>query len=113
MKEADVILAAFPQADGKIKKRPAILLREMPPFNDCLVCGVSSQLHQYVENFDELVLLSDIDFKESGLLSSSVIRLSFLAVLPRKRLAGSIGTLSRTRYVRLLTRLSDFLVARF
>ena len=41
MKEGDVILTPVPQADGKLKERPAIFLREMPPYRDLLVCGVS------------------------------------------------------------------------
>ena len=32
MKEGDIILTPMPQADGKVKNRPAIYLREMPPF---------------------------------------------------------------------------------
>lgn len=31
MKEGDVVLTPIPQADGMIKNRPAIVLREMPP----------------------------------------------------------------------------------
>jgi mRNA interferase MazF len=42
MKEGNVILASLPQADGQIKKRPALFLREMPPFKDALVCGISA-----------------------------------------------------------------------
>jgi len=34
MKEGDVILTPVPQANGIIKNRPAIILREMPPFNN-------------------------------------------------------------------------------
>ena len=44
MKEGDVVLTPIPQADGMIKNRPAIILREMPPYKDFLVCGVSTQL---------------------------------------------------------------------
>lgn len=44
MKEGDVVLTPLPQADGMIKNRPAIILREMPPYRDFLVCGVSTQL---------------------------------------------------------------------
>lgn len=51
MKEGDVILTPVPQANGIIKNRPAIILREMPPFNDLLVCGVSTQLHQRSHGF--------------------------------------------------------------
>lgn len=49
MKEGNVVLTPVPQADGNIKNRPAILLREFPPYKDFLVCGVSTQLHQAVK----------------------------------------------------------------
>jgi len=44
MKEGDIILTPMPQADGQVKNRPAIYLREMPHFRDALVCGVSTQI---------------------------------------------------------------------
>lgn len=31
MKEGDVVLTPLSQADGSIKNRPALLLRELPP----------------------------------------------------------------------------------
>ncbi len=34
MTEADIILTPLPQADGVVKNRPALLLRELPPFGD-------------------------------------------------------------------------------
>jgi mRNA interferase MazF len=40
MKEGDVVLTPLVQANGAIKNRPAVVLREMPPFSDLLVCGV-------------------------------------------------------------------------
>jgi len=45
----------LPQADGKIKIRPALILRIMPNYNDLLVCGISKQLHQCVKEFDEII----------------------------------------------------------
>ena len=39
MKEGDVVLTPLPRADGQIKNRPAIILREMPPHGDFLVCA--------------------------------------------------------------------------
>ena len=41
MNEGDVVLTPLPQANGLVKLRPAILLRQMPSFGDWLVCGVS------------------------------------------------------------------------
>ncbi len=110
MKEGDVILTPVPQADGTTKNRPAIFLRELPPYGDLLVCGVSTQLHQKVEGFDDILSTSDVDFAASGLKSASLIRLSFLAVLPNNRIPGSIGVISRERHRRLLKTLSDYLV---
>ena len=110
MKEGDVVLTPVPQADGKIKNRPAIILREVPPYRDFLVCGVSTQLHQQVKDFDEIISPSDADFPSSGLKSESLIRLGFLAVLPRGSIAGSIGSISSERHKRLLKTLSDYLL---
>lgn len=112
MKEGDIILTPLPQADGKEKPRPVLLLRKMPPFGDFLVCGISSQLHQGVPKFDEWIEAADDDFVESGLLASSVIRLGFLAVLPKTRVIGTIGHLSPDRHQVLLHRLSHYLVSK-
>lgn len=53
MTEGDVALAALPQADGKTKLRPVIVLRAMPPYGDLLVCGVSTQARHAVSGFDD------------------------------------------------------------
>jgi mRNA interferase MazF len=110
MKEADVVLTPIPQADGAIKNRPAIILREMPPYKDFLVCGISTQLDKEVRGFDDTVSSLDPDFSLSGLKSASLIRLGFLAVLPSSRIIGSIGSISSPRHKKLLRTLSDYLV---
>ena len=110
MKQGDVILTPVPQVDGKLKSRPAVILREMPSYGDLFVCGISTQLHQYVKGFDEMISPDDEDFKASGLLSKSLIRLGFLAVLPRSRILGSIGAISSRRHKHLLKTLSEYLL---
>jgi mRNA interferase MazF len=110
MKEADVVLTPIPQADGVIKNRPAIILREMPPYRDFLVCGVSTQLDKEVKGFDEVISDTDDDFQSSGLRASSLVRLGFLAVLPSRRIIGAIGSISSTRHGKLLKTLSDYLI---
>ncbi|MEX0703707.1 MAG: type II toxin-antitoxin system PemK/MazF family toxin [Planctomycetales bacterium] len=109
MNEGDVFLTSLVQADGKVKDRPAVLLRQMPPFGDWLICGVSTQLHLAVPDFDELIDRRDDDFAGSGLKAPSVIRLGFLAVFPAARFIGVIGTIAPERHSRLLERLSDHL----
>ncbi len=110
MQEGDVILTPLPQADGRIKNRPALVLRQMPPFGDFLVCGISTQLHQRVASFDEIIASEDADFASSGLLQESLIRLGFLAVLSSGQIAGSIGKISPERHRRLLQILSNYLI---
>jgi mRNA interferase MazF len=88
MKEGDVVLTPVPQADGSTKNRPAILLPEFPPYKDFLVCAVSTQLHQEVKAFDEIISTSDPDFASRGLKSESLIRLGFLAMLPQVKNRG-------------------------
>ena len=110
MKEGDVVIIPLPQADGKIKDRPAIILREMPPFSDVLICGVSTQLRQAVKDFDEIISRSDADFGQSGLREESLIRVGFLVVVPRSKIVGSVGSISPERHKRLLKRLSEYLV---
>jgi mRNA interferase MazF len=94
----------------RFKNRPAIYSREMPPFRDALVCGVSTQIRQLAPDFDELITSQDSDFTSSGLISDSLIRLGFLAALPRRTIIGSIGSISPERHKRLLHRLSEYLI---
>jgi len=110
MTEGDVVLTPVPQADGTIKNRPAVFLREMPPFKDLLVCGISTQLRQEVKGFDELISPSDADFTSSGLVRDSLIRIGYLAVVPRSQILGTIGSISTERHRRLLKNLSAYLV---
>ena len=111
MKEGDVVLTALPQADGKIKLRPVLLLRQLPPpYNDFLVCGISTQLHQMIKDFDELISTRDDDFKISGLIQESIFRLNFLAFVSLNLIAGTIGRISKKRHQKILQRLSDYLL---
>jgi len=110
MKEGSIILTPVPQADGKLKLRPALVLRIMPAYNDLLVCGISTQIHHFILGFDEIVKTTDNDFKKSCLIQASLIRLSFLAIIQEKNITGSIGNISNERHKRLLKNLSTFLM---
>jgi mRNA interferase MazF len=75
MKEGDVVLTPLPQADGKIKNRPAVVLRVMPQYGDLLVCGVSTQVHQEVVGFDETIRPSDLAIlTSSGAVAGGNVR---------------------------------------
>ena len=112
MNERDVILTPLPQIDNATKNRPVLILRELPPFGDFLVCGISTQINHAVPGFDEIITHSDPDFPASNLLAESVIRLGFLAVIPWKKILGSIGKIDSSRHARLLTNLSNHLMSK-
>ena len=109
MTEGDIVLVPLPQADGQLKARPGLVLRNLPPFNDLLVCGISTQLHQEAKGFDDIIATDDADFADSGLRATSLIRLGFLGVVPTQVIMGSIGTVDPNRHQKLLQRLADYL----
>jgi len=109
MKEGAVALARIQQADGQFKLRPVLVLRQMPPHGDWLVCGISSQLQQEVVGFDHVLAVSDPEFAASGLKASSVIRLGFLATLPNSAFAGRLGAITPRLILLLRHRLATHL----
>lgn len=111
MRPGDVLLTNLPQADGLAKDRPVLCLCSVPPFQDFLVCGITTQLTNRVEDLDDIIASNDEDFRTTGLKAASLIRTAFLALLPQSRFKGRIGFVSRERHRRLLTSLAKFLTA--
>lgn len=105
-----VSLVRFPQSDltsGKL--RPVVLLARLPgPYNDWLVCALSSQVQGRTPDWDEIIEAQDADFAGSGLKVPSLIRLSKLAALESSILEGVLGRISEARLKRLLERLGRF-----
>ncbi|MBA2561609.1 MAG: type II toxin-antitoxin system PemK/MazF family toxin [Chitinophagaceae bacterium] len=110
MREGEIILAHLPQSDGNIKLRPVSLLKQLPGYNDFLVCDISTQLHQFIKDFDELIDEKNNYFVQTGLSKSSIIRLSFLAIIPQNKIAGSIGKTETKLHKNLLERLAKYLM---
>lgn len=111
MREGDVVIAQVEQADQQRKNRPAVVLRRLPFQDDLLVCGISTRLHLRIPGFDEMISPADADFRTSGLLTASVVRLGFLTVLTSRSILGSIGAIGPERHRRLLRNLSGHLIA--
>ncbi len=88
-----VILARVQQSDGQLKRRPAVILALLPPYNDFLICGISSKIHQEVVGFDDVILHDDPDFVQSGLKVDSLVRLGLLATIPPTAVLGTLGSL--------------------
>jgi len=111
MEQGNIILTPLPQSDGQMKFRPALILKKMPQYNDYLVCGISSNLNQFIENFDTKICADNPDFKQSGLIKDSVIRLAYLAVLPQKNIVGSIGRISDSLLKTLQKNLANYITS--
>ena len=111
MSPGDVVLISLRQLGSTtLKLRPALLLADLPgPYQNRLVCGISTQLHLLQANWDELLQTADADFPTSGLHRSSAIRLSFLYAADTSELVGIIGKIDSSRLERLRRRLSDHL----
>ena len=109
MKEGSVIIAAFTQKDRQLKPRPAVLLKKVPPYNDYLICAVSSQLYSYVDGLDIVIDTHHSDFRISGLKTPSVIRAAMIMTIPSNNIQGSIGELSDNTYQQLFNQLCDFI----
>jgi mRNA interferase MazF len=109
MKAGDIVLIDLLQSDGSSKLRPALILKQLPRFHDYLVCGISTQLHQNIQNFDEILKEDDPYFDETGLRKTSLVRLFFLAVVPDDRIAGAIGKVPTSLLKDLCNRLASFI----
>ena len=106
-----IVTFHFPQTDlaaGKV--RPALLLAQAPgPFDDWLVCMISTELRHAVPGFDELVRQTDPDFAPSGLRHPSLIRLARLSVVSGQMLIGSLGAIAPERLNRIRQKLTGWI----
>lgn len=81
MKEGDIVLIDLPQSGGGSKLRPALILKQLPKYNDFLVCGISTHTNRYIKDIDEILNQEGVDFKQTGLHKTSLVRILFLAVV--------------------------------
>ena len=111
MNPGDVVLIPLPQlGGGSSKLRPALVVVLLPgPYQNVLLCGISTQLHLLLPNWDDLIQTTDSDFAASGLHQESVIRLSYLYAADASEITGVIGSVDPIRLARVRTRLADHL----
>lgn len=105
MNEGNIGLADLVQSDGSRKRRPVLLLRQMPGYGDYLVCAISTQLWQQQTGFDEVLQPTTAN----ALKKPSVIRLSNLVAIPATDILRVIGYIPPGLHTDLLRRLADYL----
>lgn len=108
-----IVLFKFPQTDLTIGKlRPALLIKPLSNgYDDWLACMISTKTGQEVTGLDEIISPNDRDFKQTGLKSESVIRVSRLAVVSEKILLGKTGEISAERLERIKRNLANWILS--
>ena len=109
MKAGDVVRWTFLQGDGQRKLRPAVILSAIPPFNDWLICAVSTQLQREVKELDVVIDTQHQDFNRAGLRMPSLVRVAQLTTLPDKVVQGTIGEVSPATLALIKERLRKWL----
>ncbi|MCX6353103.1 MAG: type II toxin-antitoxin system PemK/MazF family toxin [Bacteroidetes bacterium] len=109
MEEGFIILTIFPQ-DKEKKLRPALVLRQFPKYGDVLVCGITSQLHQFIPDFDILLDTAHTDYKLSGLKAPGICRLNMLTMISTQQINGKLGYVAPKTLNTLLKNLADYLL---
>jgi len=81
MKQGDVILTPVPQADGNLKNRPAIFLREMPPYRDLLEISTFAKASQRLSHSINLEPQINADENRSICLHPRYLWLNILSLI--------------------------------
>lgn len=109
MKAGDICKVALIQPDGSRKDRPALLIKEVPPFGDWIVAAITSQQRNPINGVDILIEDSHYAFNVTGLRKSSLLRLGFLNTLNKALVIGKIGELPTGMMSEVRGRLVAFL----
>lgn len=111
MKSGDIVLIRFPQADLQAGKlRPALVVAIAPGrHQDLLVAMITSRTYQSVPDFDEVIGVSDVDFEDSGLKTTSTVRLACLVSVAPTAINARLGNIAPERLQRIQDRLVEWL----
>lgn len=100
--KGDIVLVPFPFTDlSQTKLRPAVVLWVEPQGQDITLCFISSQNLERI-TLDELLLeTSDPEFTQTGLKTTSKIKVTKIVTLERQLLQRRLGSLGTQQIQRL------------
>ena len=110
MKPGLLVRWVFPQADGRIKQRPAVLLLRFDARGDWLVVAVSGKVANYDHALHELIDLDHVDFRTLGLPFAALLRADMVETIPNGAIKDVLGEVSFTTVSRLRRRLASRLM---
>ena len=99
MKRGTIVLTRFPFTDlSSNKRRPAIIVSpDRKSSVDVIVAFITSVVPDKFSDTDLLIDAKHPDYKKSGLLKNSIIKLDKLATLNQNIFSGELGSVSDTR----------------
>lgn len=101
-KFGDIVLIHFPFSDSsETKKRPALIIKDTKD-GDVIVSRIKSQLKDTTEDIEI------VNWKESGLLIISTIRIHKIATINKKLIERKLGSLSKLDCDKVLGEIKRF-----
>ncbi|MCD6012011.1 MAG: hypothetical protein K0Q79_1873 [Flavipsychrobacter sp.] len=96
MRRGTIVLTKFPFTDlSSVKRRPGIVVSQsVSGENDVIIAFISSVIPVNSEGTDYIIASTHIDFLETGLKKSSIIKLNKIATINSSLISGEIGSAS-------------------
>ena len=92
--KGDMVLVKFPFTDlSQTKLRPALILVANLAIDEITLCFISSQQVDRLNAVEFALFVSDTDFPQTGLRTSSKVRVTRIKTLSRPLIVKRLGTL--------------------
>ena len=113
MRPGDIVLMRFPHEDLSVGKlRPSLVIAIDPGYKkDILLAMLTSRLYQARSGFDEVINEDDLDYSQTGLKASSVVRLARLVTVASTVPTAKLGSIGTKRLHRINQRLAEWISA--
>jgi mRNA interferase MazF len=93
-KQGDIVLVPFPFTDLSGEKvRPAVVISSEEKGDDVTLCFISSIIPNKILGNEILIKKEEKDFKNTGLKTNSVVKVTKIATLEKKIILGKLGNL--------------------
>ena len=86
------------------------MLRSLPgSYDDWLICMITTRLYHENAGIDEVIKKTDPDFSHTGLKSTSLIRVTRIAVVSTSIFEGVIGSIPHSRLLQIRARICQWI----
>jgi len=93
-KQGDIVLVSFPFTDlSGDKVRPALIVSNRGKGDDATLCFISSIVPSKILDTEVFIKKDIVNFKNTGLKTNSIIKVTKIATLEKKVILGKLGNL--------------------